>query len=251
MKAADVVLELLVTGSVGLLLILALGAAVGLNLELASILPDQPFSKAIAGVLALPTVYYLGIAVHHASWWFWRRLFHRRLFAKIFRNDNPRKAHKAMRELAEKAYRIGGSPLGEDPGWEGRLEWCRFAILQYASEDARREYLRQYHLYRAAYGPLSALALAFLVALWRVAYEPGSWWLPVILLAMVFLFINAAWHRGSRMWKSLCYSAYIGLDHASREAEDGISQGTLSPGAEMTRERRRTRGLKRTPDGAA
>jgi hypothetical protein len=124
-----------------------------------------------------------------------------------------------MRELAEKAYKIGGSPLGENPGWEATVEWCRFAILQYGTDDARQEYARQHHLYRVAYGPLSAIGLAFLFGVARVAYEPSSWWLPAILLVTLLLLGHAAWHRGGRMWKSLCYTSYIALERWSRESD--------------------------------
>jgi hypothetical protein len=219
MKTADLVLEFVITGSIGLLLVFLLCAALGWHTDSLSVFTDEPFAKAIAGALALPVIYYLGIAVHHASWWFWRRLFHRRLFAQLFKKPKPRRGHAAMRELAEKAYKIGGSPLGENPGWEATVEWCRFAILQYGSDDARQEYARQYHLYRVAYGPLSALGLAFLFGVVRVAYAPSSWWLPALLLVALLLLGHAAWHRGGRMWKSLCYSSYIALERSSRESE--------------------------------
>jgi len=219
MKTADLVLEFVITGGIGLLLTVLLCAAVGWHADSISSFPDDPFAKAVAGALALPGIYYLGIAIHHASWWLWRRLFHRRRFAQIFKKPGPRRAYAAMRELAEKAYKMGGSPLGEDPGSEARVEWCRFALLQYGSEDARREYARQYHLYRVAYGPLSALGLAFLFGVVRVAYEPSSWWLPVVLFVALLLLGHAAWHRGGRMWKSLCYSSYIALERYRREFE--------------------------------
>jgi hypothetical protein len=183
-KAADLVLEFVITGSVGLLLILLIPVAAGVGNHWDSVLPDDPATRGLAGVLALPAIYYLGIAVHHASWWLWRRLFHRRRFAQIFKSLAPSRSHKAMRELATSAYLMGGSPLGENPTWEARIEWCRFALLQYASADALREYERQYHLYRVAYGPLSALALGLLFGVVRTVYEPSSWWLPAIILAV-------------------------------------------------------------------
>jgi hypothetical protein len=244
MKTADLVLEFLITGSIGLLLIILLCATAGWHAGLLPAFPDEPFAKAIASALALPGIYYLGIGVHHASWWIWRRLFHRRRFAQLFKKARPRREHAAMRELAGKAYELGGSPLGDDPGWEATVEWCRFAILQYGSEAARQEYARQYHLYRVAYGPLSALGLAFLFASIRVAYEPSLWWMPLILLVTLLLLGHAAWQRGGRMWKSLCYSSYIALERSSRES------GKSPEGMPKRSRRRRTPRLQRTAGAA-
>ncbi len=217
MKDVNIVIEFLIAGTVGLLLLVLVFSLIDLPLALPFDFPEEPLSKAIAGVLALPVIYYLGIAIHHASWLLWRKYFHRALFAKIFKNPEPGKAHQAMRDLAEKAYLNTHGPLDELPPPEAIIEWCRFAILQFGSEDARKEYARQYHLYRASYGALSAFAFAFVVATMGCFFHLALWWLPITLLVFSFLLVHAAWHRGGRMWKSLCYSTCIATERIEQE----------------------------------
>ncbi len=219
MKAVNIVIEFLIAGTVGLLVTVFVFSLIDLPLDLPFDFPEDPFSQAIAGVLALPGIYYLGIAIHHASWLLWRKYFHRPLFAKIFTDREPGKAHQAMRDHAKKAYINAHGPVDEDHPWEATIEWCRFAILQFATEDARQEYARQYHLYRASYGALSAFAFAFVVAVISCFFHPELWWLPVTLLGFSILLVHAAWHRGGRMWKSLCYSTSIAMERGKREQQ--------------------------------
>ena len=211
MKTVDIVVEFLVSGTVGLLVIVLTCSILGYSVTLPAAVTEDSFSKAVSGVLALPGVYYFGIAIHHASWWLWRRLFHRRRFRQVFKSGTAGKAHQAMRNLARKAYSRGGRPLGNDPAWEAIVEWCRFAILKYGSDDARREYARQYHLYRVSYGALSVLIGAFIVAVLKCLVQPELWWFPLLLMGATLLLVHAAWHRAGRMWKSLCYSTYIAM----------------------------------------
>ena len=154
MSTADLILEYLVTGAVGLILVASVLFMLGVPVSSATqLLEDGPL-KIAAGVLALPAVYYLGIGVHHSSWLIWRRAFHRRLFTRIFKAEPPpHRSYQDMRDLASAACAAARSPLGNQDSWESKIEWCRFAILQQNSGDSLREYSKQYHLYRATYGP--------------------------------------------------------------------------------------------------
>lgn len=216
MKNFDVVVEYVVTGTVGVVVLL-IPILASRDSTLLTKLPDDRVSQAVVGVLALPVIYYFGIGLHHASWWFWRRLAHRQLFKAIFKEPD-RRSYESMRKLAKSAYIQAGHPLGPDPGWEAIVEWCRFALYHHCSEAAMREYARQHHLYRATYGPLFALVGGLGIAIQRAITGSLPLWSPFVALVAIAVLIHAGRYRGSRMWKSLCYSIGIGIGTKSEDA---------------------------------
>ncbi len=217
MKASGMILEFVVIGTIAAaVLVLPLW----LMPEARPTIPRLTASGvAAAGVAILFLLYFVGTLAHFATWWWWRRVFHRRWFSSWLESDSG----TLYLPLAEEAFAENSSPPARElarslslprmPGFI--LDWCRFYVFQCGASELQVQYLRQFHLYRLAYGPLTAMLIAFLIAIglavpaW-IEHGPS---LPMLLipalLVLVATSVAAAHHRVGRMWKYLCYSAWV------------------------------------------
>lgn len=223
MKSADMIIEFFVTGAVGFLGIALFLYQIGVDPMWEYAIPEDAMSKLALGFLAIPVLYYFGIAVHHASWRMWRPLFHRRWFAAFATHDK----YQSLREMATHAHAASEDHAPQLNQASPRhlafvMDWCRFKTFQQASAQSQREYLRQFHLYRITYGPLSALAIALLGSFWRAGREVASgrpgWSIATVLILLAFLFLlwDSGRHRAFRMWKYSCYCAALANNRHER-----------------------------------
>ncbi len=174
---------------------------------------------AAAALVIILLLYFVGTLVHFATWWWWRRLFHRRWFSSWLDSSSG----NLYFPLAEEAFHEESSTLSQThtqrlPSRRKAgfiLDWCRFYVFQCGASELQVQYLRQFHLYRIAYGPLSAALLACVVAtalsIVALLSSGANLWMLLVpgLLVMIVTSVAGAHHRVGRMWKYLCYSASV------------------------------------------
>lgn len=217
MKDSGMIIEFVVVGAIAVAVLLL---PVGFVAESLPALPELTAPAVAAlGLIILFLLYFVGTLTHFVTWWWWRRVFHRRWFSSWLESDSG----KLYFPLAKEAFREQSSALARDlvrsassrrgPGFI--LDWCRFFVFCSGASELQVQYLRQFHLYRLAYGPLTAAVVALLVAVAFsiAAFARSGLSLPMLLVpALVVLVVASvagANHRVGRMWKYLCYSAWV------------------------------------------
>ena len=193
MKSANMIVEFLVKGAIGSVSLTLFAYGIVMEFHPATAIPQGVLLQALAGVLVLPTLYYASIVFHHASCPVWIRLFHRRWLDTFILHPK----YRYFIQIAEVAFTAAGGCDLEFQGIKKRrkfiMDWRRYEIFQYGSEQLRAEYLKQFHIYRILFGPFCPLAIGILGILWNAIlatiYRTPGWDLVVfsLLLGIVLL----------------------------------------------------------------
>jgi len=214
---SGIILEFVVIGAIA---VAVLVLPFGISGELLAAVPNLSTpSLAILAVITLLLLYFLGTITHFATWWWWRRVFHRRWFSTWIHSRSGKLYYPLAEEVfAERASSQSHAGISDAESRRRSgfiMDWCRFVLLESGSSELQVQYLRQFHLYRLAYGPLTAILVAFLLSAWfsvcgLVSDGPRlSMLVAPMLLLLAVLSIFGAHHRAGRMWKYLCYSASV------------------------------------------
>lgn len=214
MNLSGVVLEFLV---IGLVAAAGLGLGLhGLDISVDPVSFDSTPAAAATGIVALLLLYSFGTAAHYLTWIWWKPWLHKRWLAAWAHGDQG----ELLLRGAEQ--RFLASPLGKSAAGYSKwsrlhqvgvvLDWCRFSVLQSGSEEIRRQYLRQFHLYRIAYGPLAIFTVGTLVYSVGIFFHAATQ-VELLLMVAAWAFVvgtsRAAKHRVTRMWKYLGYSVGV------------------------------------------
>jgi hypothetical protein len=229
MSFPGIVLEFLVIGTVSAVGVILI--ACGLEIKLPALPATSSIPAAFLGGASLLVLYYFGTIAHYITWIWWKPWCHRRWLRHWIKTKQGETLfHRAEHEF----LRSTTANVSQDyPNWKRWLQagvvldWCRFCVFQTGSDELRSQYLRQFHLYRLAYGPLGILAVGNAVfsagLIWRLKASDWELFSAIAVWILILASFKVGKHRVTRMWKYLAFSKAVlsdlGVENGSEEVD--------------------------------
>ena len=170
-------------------------------------------------------MFFLGLIFHYLSYAINRPLLHRRLLRSWSkRYENLPRLCNSIRGEAERHWSTYSESEKLDVRVGDALEWSRFFLFQYGSDELKRQNIRVFHMYRVSYGSFFPLLLVVVSGLAGL-FIPGrdKYLCAFVAAAAVILLVGA--YAASRnllkiLWRYLAYSTEVLVRAHQDEVED-------------------------------